>query len=513
MESFEPVFSKEPNVLSANVVSTTPVAVPSSASFSTLNPVESKAPDDIESGLFLNRFYNIALYAVLSVVLFALLLGIVIIALRCRHKRPNPNKARLSVPNAAEDFNSIVNAAFAAQRNRNSGNTVQLNNPGNMTSLNDTGGLLSGFTMTSLNANTFSGFGRSFIPNEVPQFSLHGIKGDDGAGNFGNYTTNRYKPSPFNGNGFEDRPRDQPGAVNGGFGGTTQSSIRTLSLATYEEGSANLYTQSTQTGFHENSRTMFNTNEGKRGGFADLLKCSVESLYFPLFLEVFDADYRVIHKLSEGAMGQVWYGELLNPEVRRRAHSKVCVAKISKAANSVHSSLQFRQEIAIMHHLCNHPNIAKIIGFTSQPMVMLLEYYPDGSLANYIKTERIGQDLFRDLSMDIFHGLQHMHGLMIAHCDVKPDNILLKGNLRRVIAVLTDFGISRILLGKSLVVAGFQNFQINGASIRYAGPEAITRYHTRGHQEPNVMKAGDLFGAAMCMYEMICGGQPWSFDR
>ena len=99
---------------------------------------------------------------------------------------------------------------------------------------------------------------------------------------------------------------------------------------------------------------------------------------------------------------------------------------------------------------------------------------------------------------------------MIAHCDIKSDNILLRRGVKRLVIVLTDFGISRILQGKRLIVAGFQNFQVDGASYRYASPEALKRLKTGEDHEPHIMKAGDIYGWSMITFEMITALPPWT---
>ena len=105
-----------------------------------------------------------------------------------------------------------------------------------------------------------------------------------------------------------------------------------------------------------------------------------------------------------------------------------------------------------------------------------------------------------------------MHKLLIAHCDIKPDNVLLKVVQGSLVGVLSDFGISRILDDQASSVAGFQTHNLNGASILYASPEAILRVRRAGDPSvnlPQVIKAGDVYSLAMVVYEMLTQRKPW----
>ena len=215
-------------------------------------------------------------------------------------------------------------------------------------------------------------------------------------------------------------------------------------------------------------------------------------------------------------MGEVWLGHSSQQALIQRADSYSCVIKVMKARLNIPWEI-FQQEITISYHVREHPNIAKVIGFSRAPFAILLQYYPEGSLEGLIyncQVQGFGWSVpwCRSFAIDIARGLAHMHKLSIAHCDIKPGNILIKLGNQSLVAILSDFGISRILDGQGSSVAGFKTHNLNGASISYASPEAIVRFRNGGDVDvgqPQVIKAGDVYSLAVVLCEMVLQKKPW----
>ena len=213
-------------------------------------------------------------------------------------------------------------------------------------------------------------------------------------------------------------------------------------------------------------------------------------------------------KLSEGAMGEIWLCDVIEETLRSRADADVCVAKVCKSEQILDRDL-FRQEVTVTHHVCKHRNVVKVIGFTNQPLSMLITFYPQGSLLKLIQRESISPEHQAHYATDIARGLRHIHNLMIAHSDMKPDNILLKQESTRLVAVITDFGIARILDEKKNLVAGFHNIKFDGGSLSYAAPEVWRMLSKDEHRSSAAIKAGDVYGFAMVLYAMATRRTPW----
>ena len=247
---------------------------------------------------------------------------------------------------------------------------------------------------------------------------------------------------------------------------------------------------------------------------------STIELSFPGFIEVTEnLDYHKTNKLSEGAMGEVWTCNVHHSGMHERSNANICVAKVSKRTEARFQDL-FQQEVTISYHLREHPNIAKTVGFSRDPFTLLMRYYPEGSLDALIHREKSipgfqwSMRWCISFAKDIASGLAHVHARGIAHCDIKPANILLKVENQSVDALLSDFGIARILDGRDHAVAGLQFHNMNGASVLYAGPEVLLRLRQGNGSGRDAqlltIKAGDLYSMATVIYEMLAQRKPWS---
>ncbi|PHT82965.1 hypothetical protein T459_11408 [Capsicum annuum] len=101
--------------------------------------------------------------------------------------------------------------------------------------------------------------------------------------------------------------------------------------------------------------------------------------------------------------------------------------------------------------LCSlrHRNLVKVITSCSNLdfKALVLEYMPNGSLEKYLYSHNYFLDIKQRLSImiDVACALEYLHhgcSLPVIHCDVKPSNVLLDGDM---VAHLSNFGISKLL--------------------------------------------------------------------
>ena len=107
------------------------------------------------------------------------------------------------------------------------------------------------------------------------------------------------------------------------------------------------------------------------------------------------------------------------------------------------------------------------------------------------------------IAMEIFKILAYLHGLGVAHGDVKPANIFLVQTGR---VVLLDFNVARKTLfpgvAGSLPFRGIEGVPgVPGMSLLHASPECL------GGASP--WPGSDVFSACCCVYELLTGQHPF----
>jgi WD40 repeat protein len=235
----------------------------------------------------------------------------------------------------------------------------------------------------------------------------------------------------------------------------------------------------------------------------------------PAYLLVKDEELIMERQIAKGGGGQVFIGRCLSKQAIGRSGRETIIVK--KTANDYESLSKtqkslFDQEVSLMEYLGAKDHIAKIIGYTNRPCCILMKFYPEGSLENWI--EKLTPLLRAQFCLDIANGIFNMHSLLVAHCDLKPQNILIetieyKGQCRPV-CFLTDFGISNILSDTILSSRNFNVVNLRGLSVYYASPEAFSRFRQKLFSDSNRLKASDIYSFGAIAYHLLTRKAPWN---
>ncbi len=154
--------------------------------------------------------------------------------------------------------------------------------------------------------------------------------------------------------------------------------------------------------------------------------------------------YRVVSKLGEGGMGQVYLAE----HVRMKRKSAIKIMRPALVGDA--EALQRFTREAENASKISHPNVASIFDFgeTDEGLVYLAMEFVDGeALAATLKREValhpvVGADIIGQAA----DALQAAHDLGILHRDFKPDNLMLTKRTDGTFVVkLVDFGIARTM--------------------------------------------------------------------
>lgn len=184
----------------------------------------------------------------------------------------------------------------------------------------------------------------------------------------------------------------------------------------------------------------------------------------------------------------------------------------------------FHQEVTVMNRFGKYQNICQLYGFDEENLTIIMKFYPDGSFYSYLRKKNNfwSKLLATGLSLDICNGLACLHHNQIAHCDLKSENILIdySSGSTRMRAVLTDFGLARILTPEQLKVHHFRAVNVRGASLSYAAPEILLIIYRKNTDGTRVedrriaeeVTAGDIYAIGCILYEMITRHFMWN-DR
>lgn len=224
------------------------------------------------------------------------------------------------------------------------------------------------------------------------------------------------------------------------------------------------------------------------------------------------AEFRWHKSIAKGGGGEVFLGDALIPRLQEFGPTIIVkVASKSRGSLELCLSQAFDQEISVMHLLGRHKNIARLLGWCEEPVSMLMKYYKLGALDHFIKNGKVfSKGLKLDFMLDVARGLSFMHSKKVAHCDIKPANILVDADRNgRLFCALTDFGISQVYSQNANLVHSFKVINLRGASIAFAAPEVVTRFRTRTDCSMELAFAGDVYSSGMIVFALLNTTEGW----
>jgi serine/threonine-protein kinase len=154
--------------------------------------------------------------------------------------------------------------------------------------------------------------------------------------------------------------------------------------------------------------------------------------------------YRIVSRIGEGGMGQVYLAE----HVRMKRKSAIKIMRPGLVGD-VEALQRFTREAENASQL-SHPNIAAIFDFGETPdgvVYLAMEYVDGPSLAGRLEEAMaLHPDVAADILGQAADALQAAHDFNMLHRDIKPDNIMLGLRADGTYMVkLVDFGIARTM--------------------------------------------------------------------
>jgi eukaryotic-like serine/threonine-protein kinase len=213
--------------------------------------------------------------------------------------------------------------------------------------------------------------------------------------------------------------------------------------------------------------------------------------------------YRLVRKLGEGGMGEVWESDQLAP-VRRRVALKLLKPGMDTRQIVARFEAE-RQVLALMQH----PGIAQMFdaGITDGGRSYFVMEFVDGvRITEYCDSAALGVGDRLLLFQQVCEAVQHAHQKGVIHRDIKPSNVLVAKQDGRALPKVIDFGLAKLT-----------SPDVNDHTLTEVG----TLLGTPAYASPEQMSLGvidvdtrsDVYSLGTLLYELLVGVLPFEADE
>ncbi|HEX9008736.1 MAG TPA: protein kinase [Holophagaceae bacterium] len=204
--------------------------------------------------------------------------------------------------------------------------------------------------------------------------------------------------------------------------------------------------------------------------------------------------FEIRRVLGNGAMGEVYLG--VDPSIGREVAIKTI---LPSAAQGAEAKERFARE-ARAAGVLNHPNLVTIYEFGEDQGVLYIamEFVKGHDLDELISQQALTRSETLEVLAQVCDGLGFAHRQHIVHRDIKPTNVRVHQDGRRLHAKVMDFGVAKIS-NSDMTATGM----VMG-TVSYMAPE----YIRTGKPDPR----SDLFAVGVMLYEALSGRKPFAGD-
>lgn len=209
--------------------------------------------------------------------------------------------------------------------------------------------------------------------------------------------------------------------------------------------------------------------------------------------------YRILERLGQGGMGEVYRAEQRTP-IRRELALKLI--KLGMDTKQVIARFEAeRQALALM----DHPHIAKVFDAgadeTGRPY-FAMELVRGVPITHYADEHKLSLSARLELFTQVCQAIQHAHQKGVIHRDLKPSNILVSTHDGRPHAKVIDFGIAKAIASRLTEKTLFTEFHNFIGTPQYMSPEQATG-------SLDVDTRSDVYSLGVLLYELLTGQPPF----
>ncbi|XP_075430309.1 MAP kinase-activated protein kinase 3 [Ascaphus truei] len=201
------------------------------------------------------------------------------------------------------------------------------------------------------------------------------------------------------------------------------------------------------------------------------------------------------YKVSKQVLGLGINGKVL--ECYRRDSGQRCALKILYDGPKARREVEYHTRASGGPHIVHVLDVYENVHRGKRCLLIVMECMQGGELFTRIQqrgdqafTEREASEIMRDIGTAI----QHLHGLNIAHRDVKPENLLYTSKDRSADLKITDFGFAKETTVQNAL-------QTPCYTPYYVAPEVL------GPEKYD--KTCDMWSLGVIMYILLCGYPPF----
>jgi non-specific serine/threonine protein kinase/serine/threonine-protein kinase len=212
------------------------------------------------------------------------------------------------------------------------------------------------------------------------------------------------------------------------------------------------------------------------------------------------AQYRIVEKLGEGGMGDVYRAVRADEQFEKH----VAIKLVRQGLDTEFVYARFRKERQILAGFW-HENIARLLdGGTTEEghPYFVMELVEGKPIDEYCDERKLGIVARIDLFLSVCSAVQYAHQRLVVHRDIKPSNVLVTAD---GVPKLLDFGIAAILNPES----DSPTADPTVTAQRMMTPQFASPEQLRGEA---ITTATDAYSLGVVLYTLLTGRLPYRLD-